>query len=257
MHEYNINNGHLPSATPDPRFQPPTKLSWRVQLLPFLEQDGLYQASGGDSGNVAATVRKVFLCPADISTWPTGPALDAHTNPSYASCNYAGNVWAFTPKYEWTIESAMPNGTSNTITWVERYRNCGDVTDGPAWGWYELLNGPPSVDTPMFGCPTANAAEFITNPSNPGGYGDCPDYNQGPVTFQVQPRLGPNPGPNFDNSLCVYRATQTAHNAGMQVGLGDGSVRTVAGTMSASTWFAACYVRQFPGYPVLFLGSDW
>jgi prepilin-type N-terminal cleavage/methylation domain-containing protein len=217
-------------------------------LLPFIEQDGLYQSSGGNSQNVLSNVLKIYLCPADFSAWPSGPGLDSSANNGpYAACSYAGNVWAFSPKIPRTMEAAMPNGTSNTITWVERYINCGDYTDGPAWAWIELYNGPPSIDTPMFGCPTAT---FFEN----GGYGDCPDYNWQSYLFQVQPLTGANP--NLDPRLCIPYTTQTAHPVGMQVGLGDGSVRTVNGNISPQTWFTACYVYPQPGYPTV-LGSDW
>jgi prepilin-type N-terminal cleavage/methylation domain-containing protein len=216
-------------------------------LLPFIEQDGLYQQSGGTSLNVVQYILKTYLCPADFTAWPSGPGLDGHNNPAYGACSYAGNVWAFSPKVPKTLVASMPNGTSNTITWCERYINCGGYTDGPAWAWIELYNGPPSIDTPMFGCPTANAFDGP-------GYGDCPDYNWQNVIFQIQPKDGPNP--NLDKTYCIPYTVQTAHPAAMQVGLGDGSVRSVTSALSATTWFTACYVFAPPGYPSV-LGPDW
>jgi hypothetical protein len=43
MRNYNDDRGHLPSAAGDAAIQPPMRLSWRVQLLPYLEQDDLFR----------------------------------------------------------------------------------------------------------------------------------------------------------------------------------------------------------------------
>jgi prepilin-type N-terminal cleavage/methylation domain-containing protein len=227
-------------------------------LLPYLEQDALYKSSGGTSQNVLQNIVKIFLCPSDFTAWASGPGYDGHLNPPYGACNYSGNVWAFSPKQPKSIASAMPNGSSNTITWVERYTNCGGWANGPSWGYIVPYNGPGSTDTPMFGCPTANGF-------NGGGYGDCPDYNWQNITFQVQPTQQQPPGgctpPDSGNynclpSGCIPFTVQTAHMAGMQIGLGDGSVRTVTTGLSNTTWFTACYVFPPPGYPTV-LGPDW
>jgi hypothetical protein len=60
--------------------------------------------------------------------------------------------------------------------------------------------------------------------------------------FQVQPREG----------NCDPTRAATAHAAGMQVGLVDGSVRTLAPSLSGDTWWAA--VTRVGGEV---LGSDW
>jgi prepilin-type N-terminal cleavage/methylation domain-containing protein len=217
-------------------------------LLPFIEQDALYRASGGSSQNVLNQVLKIYLCPADWTSWGPGPGMDRRGR---GSCNYADNVWVFSPKQALTIQTAMPNGTSNTICWVERYTNCANYGDGPSWGWIEPYPGPPSVDTPAFGCPSAN---FF----NGGfGYGECPDYNWQAYIFQVQPTMADGTViPGNPGNGCIPYTTQTAHVAGMQVGLGDASVRFLSGNISATTWFTACYAYPVPGYPDT-LGPDW
>lgn len=47
--------------------------------------------------------------------------------------------------------------------------------------------------------------------------------------FQVKPTL----------SACHPALARTAHNGGIQVGLGDGSVRIVNSGVSGTTWWAA------------------
>ena len=62
--------------------------------------------------------------------------------------------------------------------------------------------------------------------------------------FQVQP------APFLGN--CDPTRTATAHPGGIQVGLADGSVRTLTRSMSNDTWWAA--VTPSGGEV---LGSDW
>ena len=63
----------------------------------------------------------------------------------------------------------------------------------------------------------------------------------GGIPFQVAPTL----------AACSSAVTQTAHQA-MMVGLGDGSVRSVSGSISVITWVNAC--TPCDGNV---LGSDW
>ena len=72
--------------------------------------------------------------------------------------------------------------------------------------------------------------------------GDLVDTTPGTVPFQVQPT------PN----LCDVTVTQSADTGVMQVGLGDGSVRTLSRSISVATWLTANTPNS--GVP---LGSDW
>jgi hypothetical protein len=123
----------------------------------------------------------------------------------------------------------MPDGTSNTVVFAERYRNCAGAADGPAWGWIEPYPGPPMEDEPAFGCATA-------------GIGSCPDYNWRNVPFQVAP----------SQATCNIYTLQGAHAGSMQIGMGDGCVRSVSSGISERTWELACYPND--GNP---LPSDW
>jgi prepilin-type N-terminal cleavage/methylation domain-containing protein/prepilin-type processing-associated H-X9-DG protein len=207
-------------------------------LLPYIEQDNLFaqgKASSSQTNVAWQSVVDTFICPADFTsgTWPNGNGANTNNKngprPSMASTNYAGNVWVFSPLSPGTILQAIPDGTSNTVMWCEIYQNCNNHSDGPAWAWIEPWQGPPSVNVAMFGCPSS-------------GFGSCRDYNQGGTAFQLAPTL----------SGCVYTTIQTPHSGGMVVGMADGSVRTVTGSISTRTWEIACYPRDGQ-----VLAADW
>jgi prepilin-type processing-associated H-X9-DG protein len=65
--------------------------------------------------------------------------------------------------------------------------------------------------------------------------------------FEVQP-----PGPWVNNAACDQRVAQSPHTGGINVALGDGSVRFLSSAMTPDTWWAACTIA---GGDVL--GTDW
>jgi prepilin-type processing-associated H-X9-DG protein len=83
-------------------------------------------------------------------------------------------------------------------------------------------------------------AAFCTNSSSksPAGRGYPACYK-----FQVQPNW---------MTGCDSSRAQSPHSQGINVCLGDGSVRFVSGSVSDATWAAACDPRD--GVP---LPSDW
>jgi prepilin-type N-terminal cleavage/methylation domain-containing protein len=204
-----------------------TEGSLHYFLLPYLEQDNLYRGSNGYVRNVLGDVVKTFLCPSDPSSWPNQPRY--LNNRGYASCSYAGNAWVFDPRGPGSMATAMPDGTSNTVVFVERYLNCNNYVDGPAWGYIYPFTGP-DKDAAMFGCASAGLPL------------SCPDYNHGNTGFQVHP----------EPSACDPYTIQGTHPGTMQVALGDGSVRGVSGSISTRTWEYACY--PFDG---MVLPADW
>jgi prepilin-type N-terminal cleavage/methylation domain-containing protein len=207
--------------------------SLHYYLLPFIEQLPLYNQGNtlpGISAGKAQTnpayqaVVETYICPSDFTSgsWPNSNGANTNAangpRPSFGSTNYAGNIWVFNPLQPATLVSRMPSGTSNTVMWCEIYQNCNNRSDGPAWAWIEPFQGPPSVDVAMVGCPTTVI-------------GSCRDYNQGGTPFQLAP----------SRTECIYQCTQTPHQGGMEVGLADGSVRTVSATVSNHTWQIVCH----------------
>ncbi len=247
--------------------------TWLTHLLPYVEQDNLYKqfsALGNLSTNDNAPSRpyfnaydallrtpvKLYLCPSDSSN-PSGQ--QNHSSGSYASTNYAGNVMVFNPKGPGSIVSSMPNGTSNTVMVAERIQNCdvsialgysssGQKVIGPAWGWIYPDHGD-GAQYPGFGWWTGGFEDISASSPN----GDLrTDYYDWSATYGV-----PTGNPNYlfdvsaTESRCNIFVTNSVH-ATMQVGLGDGSVRSVNGGISKASWLAVCIPNSGK-----VAGSDW
>lgn len=208
-------------------------------LLPFMEQTALYnQATTSEA--VSSTILKNLICPSDF-TLPTNIGRTGSASTSYAfNQQVLGSGTG-------TLMNSMPDGTSNTLLIVERYMDCsfgnGWVTQN-LWGWTN--NGLPNNTgdpwcIPTFNDPNAGTVNVGANP--PGG--TQPMAGIGGV-FQVAPT---NPG---GTKPCMFVVVQTAHTGAMQVALGDATVRSLAGSISLSTWQFAANPKD--GNP---LGSDW
>jgi prepilin-type N-terminal cleavage/methylation domain-containing protein/prepilin-type processing-associated H-X9-DG protein len=238
-------------------------------LLPYVEQGNLFQSAAttgpnplgqgpgpgqvyysggagvGAPGFVGATPVACYLCPSD-PTVPDGPYTDVLYNYQWAPGCYAGNLVVFAVLtnpvqvngiLNWQgasrIPASFPDGTSNTILFAERYAVCVSNSLGlqraNLWdGWLyppQLYGGAGHDYLPYFAIPTTNGS--------PIGVASI---------FQVQPAQG-----NCDPS----RAS-SAHTAGMNVALADGSVRFLSSGLSPTTWWSA--VTPAGGEV---LGSDW
>jgi prepilin-type N-terminal cleavage/methylation domain-containing protein/prepilin-type processing-associated H-X9-DG protein len=218
-------------------------------LLPFLEGDVLYNNSQGVASSplptagihVANQSMKLFLCPSDPAVLGTGlSSVSTRLADNFFSSNYAANVLVFSPLGTQNISAQVPDGTSATVAFAERYRNCtptppGTVGTQPGWnysiilaanGWGGHPNDPGA--SPTFGWDLLANGVYSTLGSATilGGF-------QGGVPYQ----------------LCNPLGTQGYHPGSMQVGMCDGSVRLVntgmlmgvtVPPMPPSTWTAAC-----------------
>ncbi len=219
-------------------------------LLPFVEQDNLYRLSNRNvntripsspgAGTVYATPIKTYRCPSD----PISGNLGATTNGRadlWAVSNYSANYLVFgDPNASTTtgrregaarIPTSFPDGTSNVVVFTERYSTCGTsgvANSGTTYG--NLWSDSNSVWRPVF-C----VNNYSQEPSTPG-YAPC-------LLFQVQPRWLTD---------CESRRPQSPHSGGINISMGDGGVRFISGSMSASTWALACDPRD--GAP---LPADW
>jgi prepilin-type N-terminal cleavage/methylation domain-containing protein len=182
--------------------------------------------------------------------------------------SYAGNFLAF-GQWKWTnagfqfqptsdlnawdrkatVGASFPDGTSNTILFAEKYSWCKNVAGinhaGCWWmrGVWRLNNTNPGSDDSFPG--DRLSCIFA------GGIGNDFTYLSGLASmFQVQPA---NPTDDV-NGKCDVRLASTSHNA-MQAALADGSVRSIAPTLSAATWFAVLTPSAVP--PEKQIGSDW
>jgi len=219
-------------------------------MLPFIEQDNLLKAcqcSNGQGYDVEQGARPkaaggvmqdhptTFLCPSD-------PTANNGFTGWAAVGSYVYNGMIF--QADWVGYSSFPSsitdGTSNTIFFSETYAMAnapsGYNGDASLWWW----------DYNSFQTPTS---------SN----GDCGGLNYFGATYT--PLIQPSPtfcGTNTRSwtwggkvSTCMCRAT-SPHTGGINVGLGDGSVRYVSGSITGVTWFAACTPAGGES-----LGSNW
>jgi prepilin-type N-terminal cleavage/methylation domain-containing protein len=247
LHNMNDSNGVLPAMV---GYYPQTTNSGNGQggtpgntrgtvfyfILPFIEQANGMNAMAqnhNDSWWCGIEV-KTFNSPADPSQSPSG-MLD--TGSPRMSTSYAPNEWVFDIGAGWIpnvqIQQTVPvasiprsflDGTSVTIVFAEKYAACGTSTN--------------SVATFYFGETGGTCNRY----GAPGGNGSVPGF----YTLNT-PQITPNPTGNCN--ACFLQALTPS---GIQVGLGDGSVRLVSASISAATWAHAIVPND--GNP---LGSDW
>jgi prepilin-type N-terminal cleavage/methylation domain-containing protein len=238
-------------------------------LLPFIEQQNLWNNALGKNGyyvssnnNVFYTPVKTYICPSDPSyTTPqagNGLAFSCYASNALAFSqatynNGAGNyMYCYvTGKDPSTvavvdntypiamggnrIPASFPDGTSNTIFWTEKYAQCGpprngnNFTGSTQWGDRFAVYSAPFIG--FYPNPNSNTASVPVNYGTKG-------------YFQLQP----NPW----QSKCISTVASTGHTGGIMAGMGDGSVRMCAQGMSASTWWQALVPND--GLP---MGQDW
>jgi prepilin-type N-terminal cleavage/methylation domain-containing protein/prepilin-type processing-associated H-X9-DG protein len=169
-----------------------------------------------------------------------GGSQNANTHP-YRSSNWL-TVWDGNAR----IPATFTDGTSNTILFAEKYSRCNGVHN-PAGTWWMrgVMHG---AGTPLGGGDDSYPGDRLSAVFGGGVGNDGTRWLQGTASiFQVLP---PNflayPGP------CDGRRASSGHTGGMNVGLGDGSVRFLAQGISPTTWWLACVPND--GLP---MGADW
>lgn len=269
---YPLYNGWYPAQGPT------ANSGWGTlmfHLLPFIEQGNLYASSlstganfdGEDPGGpyhsslagygtpnfIGAQLLKSLICSSDPTNAGGGTVFNniVGLQTTWAPSNYAGNYMLFgaPPNYpgnsntfpvpQYSGFAQLIDGLSNTILFYERYASCDGTnpaftpsysTLSPGevraclWDWEEnTTTGPGHAQWPVY-------ADFVS-----------PYASNFPLP-QIRPQVG----------FCDYGAANTGHPAGTNVSLADGSVRSVAASVSLTTWAAA---NTPAGGEVL--GSDW
>jgi prepilin-type N-terminal cleavage/methylation domain-containing protein len=236
-------------------------------LLPYIEQTNLWQQARGANGgyvsnnnNVQSAVLQTYLCPSDPSWSPEAPnnfALTCYAANAlaFSKATYNGGAGNYLACYvtgtdpstvavidetypicigNKRLEASFPDGLTNTIFFVEKYARMGpaypngnNFTFSTQWADRFAVYSAPYVG-------------FYPNPNNgkppiPVNYGTA-------GMFLVQPAWPTTASPN----------ASTPHASGIQVALGDGSVRVCSGGMSPQTWWMALVPDD--GNPI---PSDW
>src|SRR5262249_42857061 len=125
------------------------------------------------------------------------------------------------------IPQTFRDGTSNTIVFAERYASCadnGNVTTGSANLWNDAN---PYWRPPICNSFSAGPVTTRPNPLTPR-YPSCPMFQDRPNWL----------------TGCKWPLAQNPHIGGMNVVLGDGSVRNVTRGISPDIWAAACDPRD-------------
>jgi hypothetical protein len=118
MQNHNDQFGHLPDPYPDPKRGPVrSKLSWRVQLLPYLEQDNLYRQFHHDEPWDSPHNKKLIAQMPKVFSHPKHPEADAQGLTYYRV--FTGPMTPFPPGRLSRIPADFTDGTSNTILIVE------------------------------------------------------------------------------------------------------------------------------------------
>jgi prepilin-type N-terminal cleavage/methylation domain-containing protein len=240
---HNLANDHNSSLPPSYGFFPSNmggrQGSLFCFLLPYIEQDPLYNQinppPGGVFGGMNTTVTPPTINPiaVDVKTYdaPLDPTNPAGSNPGLTS--YASNWLAFNSG-GMALPASFLDGTSSTIFLMERFAvgnlttTVGTTTTVTQQSHY--WNLPNTYIFPSY------------KPAVMGGVGVVTT----PAIYTGLPQFGVVPTTADDTRPQGFETTS------IQVGMGDGSVRSVSAAISSSTWYSACDPAD--GQP---LGPDW
>jgi len=223
-------------------------------------------AGQGATSYLRQTRITVYQCPTDPSLYPYDGAAIGARDWQFGDASYAANFLVFggwknkdvTPSTAnietvWdnksTLSASIPDGTSNTIMFAEKYARCEGLGDGGTWwmrGVFHGATGGPNSGSPQDSFPGDQFSAVFG-----GGVGrNSMRWLQGALSkFQVKPR---SPfARNAQGGECDRRVASTPHEA-IQVAMADASVRSISATISGATWWAAVTPDQGDR-----LGSDW
>jgi len=278
-HNHNDTYGYLPpvhgtSVANDPNWNAPYVPSHfgtaHYFLLPFIEQDNLFRSDqvhdGAGSSNSwrLNQVIKSYAAPNDPSmpgskkTWGDRGATSYHAN-WHALRGGWGEDWQTTGKG--VLPTTFPDGTNNTILFMERRAICGDPSKPTGYGYVEHIWSEDGQNAGPGG--QANNANVFFTPEyhvSTTNYGDNPS-----VPNPVPPGLGTVTYPfrsadqavsGIQNSpsknQCRPEMLQTLSPGIMQAVMGDGSVRAIR----ASVNWVTLNMALCPDDGGV-LGSDW
>jgi len=222
-------------------------------LLPFIEQESLYKTTSDATNWNAGVSLAVYQAPSDptlpasgtFSTWSannssneTGAMNEWSGSVNGGALSYAANNMVFMgPPHQVGNTQAINNtsgmavasfrtlrdGTSNTIFFAERYSQCNSPGNNlymaHTWNFYEDAQIATALNN------QGGANDWVVGYDNPANGWDATNGIPGAL-----PQWRP------DDATCVCYYLQSYSSGGMQVGLGDGSVRSITPMISLTTW---------------------
>jgi prepilin-type N-terminal cleavage/methylation domain-containing protein/prepilin-type processing-associated H-X9-DG protein len=266
IHNYESANGYLP---PGWQFLSTFGGGTEVYLLPYLEQGNLYNQlnfnapyTDPSNANAIASPVSIFRCPSDVSGNPL-PSLGAPTN--YYGNAGNGIVFVIIPPYVNVSPVPQPNGVfysgsqniritdvadglSNTAFYSERVlmnpnvASVYDMFNGPS----NSPNDPSSVGQAVAECSSVGITPGNIFPIDMGWPWACGQQIYQHITPPNTISCG------WLTSLRAVVSATSRHTNGVNLSLGDGSVRFVSNSISTTTWQA---LGSIQGGEVL--GSDW
>jgi prepilin-type N-terminal cleavage/methylation domain-containing protein len=222
------------------------------RLLPYIEQNALYLNALSGTTYTASSVSgivKTLISPGDPTIDRFLTAKGAVASPtSYLANSWSGVIpipsgatasrsGAFRGDKKWTL-ARFKDGASNTLLFAEGYALCG------------LPNPPATTPAPTYRSWNTTSVSGMSV-IHPSANNLVPTPR---VAFQVQP---PPEAPTVSNTNTTGTGPsasypQSMSSTGISVGMGDGSVRTVARDISLDTWGA---ILTPDGEEVI--GPDW
>lgn len=231
-------------------------------ILPFMEQRPLFEklpttttssAFFNSATSAGSMVTKVppYLCPSD-PTILKGNATGTATNYNMNSYNVNGEVFC---NGNYPRLADMTDGTAQTVMLVEHIALCRLITGGNSatngrcvWPAVNLTTGDSIVYWP-------NAATNNSVPTGMLGFAThyptakIPDPANGNVASWRGPQASPTLGAT---GTCNPTTASSMHPGVVMVGMGDGSVRGINGSITLKTWNSVLTPDRGET-----LGADW
>jgi hypothetical protein len=238
--------GNRPPTYKTPEGEKPHSATLFYYLLPHLEASGIFarlpplyhypaenqyvlapaQPLGGQPDeNASSFVERTYICPSDESADPSGLTQLSLTPGKVEASNwgqnsYAANYLLFGMVKERRLPESVPDGLSVTIFFTEKASRCENTangrTGGNLWAVPPFFPSDPKALVNYGGTVGFDPAE--NNPTKPYAM----------TLFQMSPSHG----------KCNPTLAQSPHTEVINVGMGDGSARSIRSTVSAKTWSA-------------------